>query len=58
VVAHSFFIRFLFVKRTMLFFSHICSFGQIDTTNKYKSVHTTGHYLSQIIGILWSEDYL
>jgi hypothetical protein len=28
------------------FFSQICSFGQIDTTNKYESLHTTGHYLS------------
>jgi hypothetical protein len=58
VVAKKNILRFLFVKRTMFFFSQICSFGQIDTTNKYKSLHTAGHYLSQCNAFLSTQDYL
>jgi hypothetical protein len=42
----------------MILFSQIFSLGQIDTTNKYKSLDTAGHYLSQYNAFLCPQDYL
>jgi hypothetical protein len=59
VVAQKNILRFLFViKRTMIFFSQIRSFGQIDTTNKYKYLDTAGHFLSQCNAFLCTLNYL